>query len=421
MKLGVFTHGWWKEACAARSIETVPLPVPATRDGNAYTADLNARLAHGSSLLAGLRDDSIAFLLDNGGTGLIFVPGREGVSDIRPAHETAGKLLVSHFIDPVTVALQGLDWAVAWQCLRSTGWVKAVWDAAHAAELQRFGVPNVVHLPMAAPNRPYCTEPLDPDRQRPVVSFIGGQNSHFFQQGSIPGPALFAGTLAHAVRTDLPHTLFFDIYHGLYGLGQPIDETDDLPAQFRKTADYFNRKLAYHAALCVRNRDRFVLFLKRHLGDKFELIGRGWDASYGLPARPPLPSADAYFRHFRDTAVNLNLVSGNAETGLNMRHFEITAAGGFLLCYQQPELGEYFEIGKECVAFRNEADLLDKIEYYLAHPDERIAIAQAGQRRTLSEHLYSHRLERLLGWITAASPQADETPQPQPGSLTAAP
>jgi spore maturation protein CgeB len=81
---------------------------------------------------------------------------------------------------------------------------------------------------------------------------------------------------------------------------------------------------------------------------------------------------------------------------LNLRHFEVTAAGGFLLTYEMSELSRYFEVGKECVAFRTERDLLDKIRYYLAHPKERIEIALAGQKRTLRDHLYSYRIKRLI-------------------------
>jgi len=117
-----------------------------------------------------------------------------------------------------------------------------------------------------------------------------------------------------------------------------------------------------------------------------------------------LPTTEQYFEHFRHAAVNLNFVNGNAETGLNMRHFEITAAGGFMLCYRQPELDEHFEVGRECDVFESESDLLEKIRYYLSHPKERMAIAQAGQRRTLSQHLYSHRLEHLLRAAPPARP-----------------
>jgi len=158
----------------------------------------------------------------------------------------------------------------------------------------------------------------------------------------------------------------------------------------------FNAKLSYCFYLAVKQRDRFVLFLKKQLGDKFDLVGDFWRRDYGVEHAPRVWGREALVRKFRDTAVNLNLIKGNSETGLNLRHFEITAAGGFMLTYPTAELPRYFEIGKECVTFAGERDLLEKIRYYLAHPRERLEIALAGQRRTLGEHLYSHRINELV-------------------------
>jgi spore maturation protein CgeB len=56
----------------------------------------------------------------------------------------------------------------------------------------------------------------------------------------------------------------------------------------------------------------------------------------------------------------------------------------------------FFEIGKECDTFRSTDELLEKIRYYLQHVDLRQRIAQAGQRRTLRDHLYRNRLGDLL-------------------------
>ena len=81
-----------------------------------------------------------------------------------------------------------------------------------------------------------------------------------------------------------------------------------------------------------------------------------------------------------------------------------------MLCYNHPELAENFEIGKECAVFKDESDLLDKIEYYLAHSDERVAIALAGQKRTLSQHLYSNRLRTLLELLEQGGALTDHPP-----------
>lgn len=397
MRIGAFEHGWWKMACAAGRHEVVDLPIAGHGSGNAHRADLAARLNQGDAVRSRLAGAGVEWLLDNSGTGLSFVDPMASAVELQLTHEALGIPLVSHFIDPITTAFQGLDYTVMWQALQSTTWVKAVWDRAQVKELQGFGVPSVVHLPMAAPNRPYDLRPLEVARQRAVVSFVGGQNSTYFQgQQGVLTRSLFAGALGQAVCHDHDTLAFHDMYYQWYGLGAAVQPSDNTSTQVSKSAAYFEHKLFFHAMQNVRNRDRYVIFLARHLADRFELRGSGWDRSYGLQAAAMLPSYDEYLQHFRDVAINLNLVNGNSETGLNMRHFEITAAGGFLMCHAHPELGESFEVGKECVAFRDELDLRDKIAFYLEHPRERAEIAAAGQRRTLGEHLYSHRLQTVI-------------------------
>ncbi|UCE60649.1 MAG: glycosyltransferase [Phycisphaerales bacterium] len=403
MKIGVIETGWWKRACEALSHQVVDLPTPSSEDGNAYTADLESRSLNGRSLVDVLSQDPVDLLLDNGAAGLNFVRSPKAGADVDLAHEAAGHILCSHFIDPLAAVFQKLPWALVWPCLNAGSWIKAVWDRAIAQELGRFGVPSVVHLPMAAPNRSYNTEPLDARNTKQIVSFVGGQNTTYFASDkTVPAKELLSGVLAQVVHGDIPEVTYYDVYYDMYGLAEPPRPDDDLETQVRKTAAYLNTKVFYNASLCVRNRDRFVIFLRRKLGNVFHLYGRNWDKAYGLSVHPSFPTTDEYLQHFREAAINLNLVNGNAETGLNMRHFEITAAGGFMLCYDQPELADHFEIGKECAVFHNEIDLLDKIDHYLNHPEERTAIALAGQRRTLSQHLYSHRLQTLLDILTGA-------------------
>lgn len=69
-------------------------------------------------------------------------------------------------------------------------------------------------------------------------------------------------------------------------------------------------------------------------------------------------------------------------TQLKARPFEITACGGFLLTNTAPELPEFFEPGYEIATFRDERSLPERIAHYLAHDDERRAIADAGLVRS---------------------------------------
>ncbi len=402
MKIGVLGEGWWAQAVRARGDQPILVKVE-ERTAGAYQADFAARLRCGPDVVSQIAADRPDVVIDNGAAGLVFVEGSGGLSDVKLAHEVAGVPLVSHLIDPVVTVFAQLPWGVAWPCLSSRTWTKAVWDRAQADELIRFGVPGVIHVPMAAMDRPYCTDPLPLKPSGALVSFIGGQNtSYFHPSNTLPASSLLAGVLASAVRGDMDGVSFDSVYHDLYELAEP-PSTGDAPATLASKAHaYFVAKLFYNASLCIRQRDRFVIFLSRKLGDSFRLIGSRWDAVYGLPTAPPLASYDDFLQHFRDTAVNVNLVNGNAESGLNMRHFEITAAGGFMLCYRQPELAECFEIGRECDVFSSEQELLEKLQHYLAHPQERQAIAYAGQQRTLCEHLYSHRLETILKHVPSA-------------------
>ncbi len=87
---------------------------------------------------------------------------------------------------------------------------------------------------------------------------------------------------------------------------------------------------------------------------------------------------------------------------VTMRVFEGTACGALVLTDAIANgLEELFDIGREIVVYENDADLLEKITYYLAHEEERETIARAGQRRALAEHTYPHRMARLLEILAA--------------------
>jgi hypothetical protein len=87
---------------------------------------------------------------------------------------------------------------------------------------------------------------------------------------------------------------------------------------------------------------------------------------------------------------------------VTMRIFEGTACGALMLTDSIANgLGELFEIGQEIITYTDDADLLDKIAYYLAHEKERAQIAHAGHQRTQAQHTYAHRTQKIIETITA--------------------
>lgn len=102
---------------------------------------------------------------------------------------------------------------------------------------------------------------------------------------------------------------------------------------------------------------------------------------------------------YRSSRISLNFSGvGQGPHGrqLKARTFEVPGAGGFLLTEIAPGLGQYFQVGEEVVTFDSTTDLIDKVRHYLAHPDERDAIACAGHDRTSADHTYDRRISKIL-------------------------
>ncbi len=86
----------------------------------------------------------------------------------------------------------------------------------------------------------------------------------------------------------------------------------------------------------------------------------------------------------------------NDIVGVNIRVFELAAAGACQVVDLKEELPPLFKPGEEVVAYRDLADLRRQVAYYLAHPEEARAIGDNARRRALAEHTLRHRLEEIL-------------------------
>jgi len=102
---------------------------------------------------------------------------------------------------------------------------------------------------------------------------------------------------------------------------------------------------------------------------------------------------------FRGSKINLNITLRTIKTGIPLRVFDILGAGGFLITNYQSELTDYFEIDKDLVCYENEADLVDKIQYYLQHEEERMQIAYNGYKKVKNYHNYRVRLLEIVGIV----------------------
>lgn len=85
---------------------------------------------------------------------------------------------------------------------------------------------------------------------------------------------------------------------------------------------------------------------------------------------------------------------------LNFRTFEAMSCGALLVTRRMSNGQEVlFEEGTHFVAFATEAELLEKVDYYLAHEEERERIAAAGLAEVQLRHRLDQRMEALLAVI----------------------
>lgn len=116
-------------------------------------------------------------------------------------------------------------------------------------------------------------------------------------------------------------------------------------------------------------------------------------------------------RAFRGAKIVLNTLNPSEIWGTNVRTFEACGAGAFQIVDWRPGLGQLFEIGREVEIFTDIADLRAGIDRYLADPDARAEIAQAGHARAARDHTYRVRLGQLLDVVEGRSPGY---PEPDP-------
>lgn len=81
---------------------------------------------------------------------------------------------------------------------------------------------------------------------------------------------------------------------------------------------------------------------------------------------------------------------------LHLREFEIPMSGGLYFTNYSDELAGHYDPDKEVVVFSSQYELLDKIKYFLSHPQEAEKVRQAGYQRALKCHTYQKRFQDLF-------------------------
>lgn len=99
---------------------------------------------------------------------------------------------------------------------------------------------------------------------------------------------------------------------------------------------------------------------------------------------------------FRYSRINLNITLRSIANGIPLRAMDIMGAGGFLLTNHQNDFAMHFVEGEDYISYDSPKDMMDKIDYYLEHEEERQTIAANGCQKVCAEHTYEQRLKEML-------------------------
>lgn len=164
-------------------------------------------------------------------------------------------------------------------------------------------------------------------------------------------------------------------------------------------------------------------------GRDLKIWGSDWDGEGLLAAHVQRGGArigeEESVKIYNATRVNLNLHSSLQTTELvsrgdfvNPRTFELAAMNAFQLLDERSLLPELFA-PDELATFASIEEFYAKIDYFLAHPDERAAYTARARARVLRDHTYSDRMQTLLDFVGERLGPWSQEARPDPPEIAA--
>jgi spore maturation protein CgeB len=162
--------------------------------------------------------------------------------------------------------------------------------------------------------------------------------------------------------------------------------------------------VSFVGSISIDHRQRIALL--EAVAERYDLKLWG-NRPQALPASSPLHrcfqgevwGAEMYqvLRRSRIT-LNSHIDLAGREAG-NMRLFEATGVGAFLLTDFKDNLDTLFAPDREVAVWRSIEDCLKVMDRRLGDDNGRAMIARAGQARTMAQHTYRHRTAEILDFV----------------------
>lgn len=128
------------------------------------------------------------------------------------------------------------------------------------------------------------------------------------------------------------------------------------------------------------------------------VYGRNWTADLLDPAslRGEWIANDDLHRYYASAAICLSdsWADMRDEGFISNRVYDALASAGFVISEAVAGLDREFD--GSVVAYDDLGELIDRVDHYLARPDERAALARVGRATVLARHTFGHRVESII-------------------------
>ncbi|MCR4641833.1 MAG: DUF3880 domain-containing protein [Lachnospiraceae bacterium] len=278
-------------------------------------------------------------------------------------------------------------------------------DSAEAGRMRREGVEHAYYLPLAANTEEYdlmIPTASQRDKYRADIAMIGSmyreerfrifrkyENFDDYTKGYLEG-LIRAQEELYGVNI-LEGALNDEIMERIM---KTVPLTEEHGDSYETAAWTFAN---YYLAMQVTTREREHVL--NALADHYETVVYTPGATPYLPKVKNRGSLD-YYREaplaMKCARINLNITLRSIKNGIPLRIMDILGCGGFLLSNYQTDLAAEFVPGEDFVYYESIEDAVEKAGYYLAHEEERAAIAQNGYRKVKELHSFRVKTEQIL-------------------------
>lgn len=141
-------------------------------------------------------------------------------------------------------------------------------------------------------------------------------------------------------------------------------------------------------------KDRYPIAKELCKNFKTKLYGKNWP----FPKNSMGPvRGEEWFNAAYSTKILVNFprtVKGyiNVKAGV----FEAASTGKLLFTGYFDEVNNLFEYDKEIIGYGSKEELVNKINYYLKHPEQAQIIGENAKKRCYNEHIWEHRFNKLF-------------------------